>query len=81
MPCPDPKCHEEIQLELKDKISYKDFNPLKICVGKKINKKVVWIIFAVIGLPLLITGIRVWSGQESDPLRYATRNELADLAK
>jgi len=79
--CPDPKCHEEMQLKLKGKVKYDDFNSLKRCVGHKVSKKVVWVVFVVVVLPLLVTGIKVWSGQEADPLRYATKDELATCNK
>ena len=59
--CEHPKCHEAIRLCLKDKVS----------------KKAMWTAIIVIGFPLLITGVKVWSQQEGDKLRYSTKEEAA----
>lgn len=77
MTCQDSDCREEILLNIKDKVAYKDFNPLKACVGTKIGKKALWIALVALGLPLLITGIKVWSQQEADHLRYVEKTEMA----
>lgn len=53
------------------------YDDIMKCLQKKVSQKVVWILFVAIGLPLLVTGIRVWSQQESDHLRYAGKSELA----
>jgi len=54
---------------------------IKKCLRRKVSKKAVFIAFTVIGLPLLVTGIKVWSKQESDYLRYAEKIELAQCEK
>jgi len=63
--CTAPKCHERIQMALKDKVS----------------KKVVFAILLAVGIPLFITGVKVWSGQASDPLRYVTKQEMSVVTK
>ena len=40
------------------------------------SQKIAWGIFAVVVLPLLVTGVKVWSTQESNPLQYATKAEV-----
>ena len=63
--CPAPKSHESIKMELKDKVS----------------KKVAFTILLAVGIPLFITGVKVWSGQASDPLRYVTKQEMSVVTK
>jgi len=62
--CVSPKCHEA----------------MKLCIDKKVPKKTLWIVcwsvFVVICIPLFITGIQVWSQQESDFLRYAAKDDV-----
>jgi len=62
--CQSPKCHEEIKLCLQ-KLG-----------AKKISKKALWTGLCIVGIPLLVTGIKVWSGQETDPLRYVEKKEM-----
>jgi len=50
---------------------------MKMCISKKVSKKTIWIALIALGLPLFITGIKVWSQQESDSLRYAAKAEMA----
>lgn len=45
-------------------------------LSKKVSKSTVWIFFCIIGLPLLVTGIKVWSRQESDTLRYVEKEDF-----
>jgi len=74
--CQDPKCREEILLNIKDKVSYRDFNPLKTCVGTKIGRKAVWSGFiALIAVLSIVAG--VWSQQKSD-LPSTNRDAIAD---
>ena len=63
--CKSPKCHERLTL----------------CLQKKVSKKTLWAGLCVIGIPLLVTGIKVWSGQETDPLRYVEKKEMARHGK
>lgn len=60
--CENSECREEIITSLT----------------KKVPKYWLWIGFIIIGLPLLITGINVWSGQASDSLRYAPVRDVVD---
>ena len=60
--CEHPKCHEH----------------LKVCMGKMVTKRTMWAALIVLGLPLLVTGVKVWSQQESDHLRYADRESLIE---
>ena len=61
--CNSPKCHEGITSEL----------------GKLVSKKTVWVFLAVIGIPLLVTGVQVWSQQEADYIRFAQAKIEVDL--
>ena len=79
--CDNPKCHEHMTTELASKVSWKRFNDLRDCAAKKMPKSWLWIGFLVIGLPLLVTGARVWSQQESDSLRYAEKQDVVDCQK
>ena len=78
--CESPQCHEKMSRRIDARVKFGDFNELKTCVSKKVPKRTLWIagwaIFVVILIPLFLTGIRVWSGQESDHLRYAEKSEL-----
>jgi len=58
--CEHPKCHEH----------------LKICMSKLVTKKAMWIVVVAFGLPLFITGVKVWSEQTSDHLRYVEKTEM-----
>lgn len=79
--CEHPKCHEEMSKRIDQKVSYDKFNILRDCVTQKITKKTLWIAFAVIGLPLFVTGIKVWSQQESDALRYADKRTVEQIRR
>ena len=74
--CEHPKCHEHVTTELKDKVSWEKFNALRDCVSKKTPKSWLWIGFVVIGLPLLITGAKVWSETERSADKYMPRDEM-----
>lgn len=63
--CSDPDCKASIMR----------------CLNNKVPKKVLYGAFVVFGLPLLITGIKVWSGQEADPLRYVEKKEMVEYGK
>jgi len=64
--CDHPKCHESMLLCLNEKVSKKDL--LK-------SKLFLWGGITAIGIPLMVTGIKVWSGQESDFLRFASKSD------
>lgn len=49
------------------------------CLRKFVTKKAVWIAITAIGIPLIATGIKVWSGQEHAPLRYASKAEITEF--
>ena len=74
--CDNPKCHEHMTTELASKVSRKRFDNLRDCVTGKMPKVWVWFGFILIGLPLLVTGAKVWSQQESDNLRFASKDEV-----
>ena len=76
--CQTPKCHEAMLLKLKGKADKKEVQNLKTCTAKNVPKKALWIALVALGLPLLITGIKVWSQQESDHLRYVEKTEMAE---
>ena len=63
--CEHPKCHEH----------------LKICMSKLVTKKAMWIVVVAFGLPLFITGVKVWSEQTSDHLRYVEKTTMAKHEK
>ena len=63
--CEHPKCHEAF----------------KLCLAKKVSKKAVWIAIIAIGLPLLATGVKVWSRQEADHLRFAEKKDLVECER
>lgn len=57
----------------------------RLLLDTKVSKKniiiIAWAMFVVIGLPVLVTGIKVWSGQEASPLRYANKESVSKLAE
>ena len=63
--CEHPKCHEH----------------LKICMSKLVTKKAMWIVVVAFGLPLFITGVKVWSDQTTDHLRYVEKTEMVKYSK
>ena len=74
-----------MKLDLDSKPDYDAFNKLKTCVATKTPKKTLWIagwaVFVVICIPLFITGVKVWSEQEADHLRYAEKSEMVEHGK
>jgi len=62
--CESPKCHEA----------------MKLCIDKKVPKRTLWIacwaVVCVIMIPLFITGVQVWSEQDSNALRFAGKDEV-----
>jgi len=45
----------------------------------RISKRVFWVLLAAFGLSIGTTGIKVWSKQESDSLRYANKAEMSTV--
>ena len=76
--CDNPKCHEHMTTELASKVSWKRFDQLRDCAHTKMPKAWIWFGFVVLGIPLLVTGAKVWSQQESDDLRFASKEEVAN---
>ena len=80
--CNSPKCHEHITTELANRPTWTEFTHLKDCAAKKVPKKTAWIamwsILVVIGIPLFCTGVKVWSQQESDHLRFVEKTEMVE---
>ena len=74
--CDHPKCHEHMVTELKDKVSWVHFQKLRDCVHKKTPKSWLWTGFVIVGLPLLITGAKVWSETSHNSDKYMTREEM-----
>jgi len=62
--------------ELARKVSWDKFNKLRDCSSRKTPKSWIWTGFIMLGLPLLIIGTQVWSQQESDNLRFASKEEI-----
>ena len=83
--CDNRECREELTKRIDNRVKWDEFNSLKSCVRTKTPKKVLWAggwaVFLFIVLPLLLTGIKVWSGQESDHLRYVDKDELVEYGK
>ena len=76
MACSDPECREELMLDIKGRVSYKDFNELKACVGTKVGKKAVWSGFvALIAVLSLLAG--VWS-QQGTNLPSSNKDAISD---
>jgi len=87
--CPNPQCEERINGKIEHynallKEDIKDHTETLFDEGgaiRFISKKAVLIALTVIVIPLIITGIKVWSGQEHDYLRYASKDQFADCQK
>ena len=78
--CEHPKCHERITTELATKVPWTKFNELRDCVQKKTPKSWLWLGFIVVGLPLLVTGAKVWSETEHGDSKYVTREDMVEHA-
>ena len=61
-------CHEGIKMCVKE-VKHS-------MVQKKVLWAICWGLFVVVHIPVGITGIKVWSQQESDNLRYVPRADL-----
>jgi uncharacterized protein YlxW (UPF0749 family) len=67
--CQSPQCHEAIRLALEGKVS------------KRTLWISLWAVFIAVFLPLVGTGIKVWSQQENNHYRFAEKTELVDIDK
>lgn len=85
--CPSPKCHEKMQLqseEVKTELKKRLVNLEKMITKQlalKLTKKTMWAVLVVIGIPLFVTGVKVWSQQEHSDLRFAEKKELVEIDK
>ena len=59
--CEHPTCHEA----------------MKMCIHKMVTKKAMWIAVLALGVPIFVSGVKVWSQQEADILRFADKGEVA----
>jgi len=78
--CDNPKCHEHMTTELAKKADWKKVDDLRSCLNKKVPKSWLWLGFVFIGLPVSVMAAGVWAGQTSDPLRYAGKMEIRNVA-
>ena len=46
------------------------------CLKNKVSKTALWTVIVVIGIPLFITGVKVWSSNEASELRFAAATEM-----
>lgn len=77
--CEHPKCHETMMTEINKRVTWEPFDNLRLNVETKMPKtwlKWWWLGFVAIGIPLLAAALGVWSGQQSDILRYANKDDL-----
>jgi len=83
--CEHPQCHEKMKLALSSKATKDDLGKVDACVKKKVSKKTLCVmglpLFALIIIPLFITGVQVWSEQDADELRYATKDRVHNIEK
>ncbi len=74
--CEHPKCHEHFTLKIEEL-----FGKIKGLCTKKVGwwpmVSIIGCILIAIGIPLFMVAADVWSGQGSDVLRYATRDDLS----
>ena len=69
MPCPAPECHEEMKIQIKDKVPREDFNELKTNVLGKLSKKSIW---AAIPTLIIIFGIGIGAAD----YKYAVKDDV-----
>ena len=77
--CQHPQCYERLTSELSNKASWEKVDHLAHELEKKMPKiwlRWWWIGFASIGIPIFAAAIGVWSGQQSDILRYANKDAV-----
>ena len=76
--CPNPECYKKVEGHQKCLFGDDGMGGIVGCLKKMLTKKQSWIFLVIILLPLVVTGIKVWSGQESNPFLYATKSENAE---
>lgn len=64
--------HEDIESIKKTLYGIDGTGGIVGCLKKKVSTRVAMWIIACFILPMVVTGIGVWSAQSSDPLRYAS---------
>ena len=82
--CKSPQCHEAMQLELKERVTWKDFNLLKDCTRKKVSRKTAWsIVCLLFPLIIILSGVAIkgWSRQEAAHLKFAEKEELTEYQR
>lgn len=75
--CDNPICHEQMTKELGKKADWGKVDEIRNNVEKKVPKSWLWLGFVFIGLPVSVMAAGVWSGQTSDPLRYASKAQVS----
>ena len=79
--CDHPKCHEQLMTDINNRVQWEQHDKLRLEVAGKMPKTWLrwwWVGFAAVGIPLFTAAIGVWSGQQSDILRYADRNIVTE---
>jgi len=71
--CPNTECHEN--LTAVRNVVFDEKHGLRT----KVSKIAVWIAITVIGIPLFITGIKVWFGTETAAMRFADLTAMSAL--
>jgi hypothetical protein len=79
--CPSEECHNSVDGMRRTLYGMDGKSGLVKCLDKFVKTRTVWVFFIVLGLPLIVTGLKVWSGQESDQYRYASKEAISDLDK
>jgi len=77
--CPSKECQKNMQGMKKSLYGEDGTAGVVGCMKKMVTKKAAWTGFLLIGIPLLITGVKVWSGQNADPLKYAKKEDVIEL--
>jgi len=81
--CESHECHERVNAELAQRPTWTEHNEMKDKVGElkdEIKEKIpkAWLKWVwIVGGPLFVVAAVVWSGQNSDALRYASKPDLA----
>ena len=77
--CPSKECQKNVERLRRTLFGSDGLHGVAGYVKALVPKKWLWIGFVIVGLPLLMTGLKVWSGQEADHLRYAPLAEQSAL--
>ena len=79
--CQHPQCHERLTSELSNKASWEKVDYIAHELDNKMPKTWLrwwWIGFVSVGIPMFAAAIGVWSGQQSDILRYANKDAVME---